>query len=75
MADHGAAKAPAWPMKNIKAAEELRAEIISLLPDGEQWIKTPHELLGGDSPEQRISAGDLKSVRDLLYSIVYIGIT
>jgi Protein of unknown function (DUF2384) len=60
-----------WP----ESSETLREDILSFLPDGERWLKTPHSLLQGDTPEQRIASGDLKSVRELLDSIVYVGIT
>lgn len=56
-------------------ASSLRLEISNLLPEAKEWLNTPHDLLGGDTPEQRIAAGDLESVRHLLYSIVYIGIS
>jgi hypothetical protein len=55
-------------------ASELQAEIISQLPNGAEWLKTPHQLLGGETPEERISADDLDSVRHLLHSILYIGV-
>ena len=74
MADQGAGGAAAQIMPKTES-EQLRAEVTSLLPDGDQWLLTPHELLGGDTPEHRIVGGDLKSVRELLYSIVYIGVT
>ncbi|MGA2328833.1 MAG: MbcA/ParS/Xre antitoxin family protein [Bryobacteraceae bacterium] len=57
-----------------KLASELRAEISSQLPNGAEWLKTPHQMLGGETPEERISAGDLDSVRHLLHSILYIGV-
>jgi hypothetical protein len=74
MAEQGAGGAVAQAMPKTES-DQLRAEVISLLPDGDGWLLTPHELLGGETPEQRIAGGDVKSVRDLLYSIVYIGVT
>ena len=67
----------AWALATTMADERnaLRSEIRSLLPEGDKWLVTPHEFLGGDTPEHRISNGDLTSVSDLLYSILYIGIT
>jgi hypothetical protein len=56
------------------AAEGLRAEICAELPYGRDWLVTPHQLLGGDTPEQRILAGDVESVRNLFLSILYIGV-
>jgi hypothetical protein len=73
MADSGAAGAPVKAMPSER--EVLRQEVITLLPDGEQWMKTPHGLLGGETPEHRIESGDLSTVRDLVYSIVYVGIS
>ena len=34
---------------------------------------TPHQLLGGGTPRERILAGDVEGVRNLLHSILYIG--
>jgi hypothetical protein len=56
------------------AAEALRADIRGALPYGRDWLLTPHQLLGGDTPEQRILAGDIESVRNLFLSILYIGV-
>lgn len=61
-------------MSNLQA-EELLEEIRSSRPWGDVWLKTPHAMLGGDSPEQKIIAGDMESVRNLFESILYIGIT
>jgi hypothetical protein len=55
-------------------AEALRMEIRNALPYGGDWLVTPHQLLGGDTPEDRMLAGDLGSVRDLFHSILYIGV-
>jgi hypothetical protein len=55
-------------------AEALRMEIRNSLPYGQDWLLTPHQLLGGDSPEQRILAGDLEAISGLLHSILYIGV-
>jgi hypothetical protein len=55
-------------------AEALRMEICNALPYGSDWLVTPHQLLGGDTPEDRMLAGDLESVRNLLHSILYIGV-
>jgi hypothetical protein len=55
-------------------AEALRIEIRSALPYGSDWLVTPHQLLAGDTPQGRILAGDLESVRSLFHSILYIGV-
>jgi hypothetical protein len=55
-------------------AEALRAEIRNALPYGSDWLVTPHQLLGGDTPQDQILAGDLESVRSLFHSILYIGV-
>jgi hypothetical protein len=55
-------------------AEALRREINSTLPYGKDWLITPHQLLGGDTPEERILAGDLEAVQNLLHSILYVGV-
>ena len=57
------------------SGEELRREIISRLPYGSDWLQTPHELLGGQTPDEKIVAGDLQAVQNLVDSILYIGIS
>jgi len=32
---------------------KLRQEICEKLPNGSEWLNTPHELLAGQTPEQR----------------------
>ena len=54
--------------------EALRTEIRNALPYGGDWLMTPHQLLGGDTPQERILADDLESVRNLFHSILYIGV-
>src|SRR5260370_1546534 len=53
----------------------LRQDICEKLPNGTEWSNTPHELLGGQTPEQRLIAGDFEAVRNLFESILYIGIS
>lgn len=65
--------AAATAMDERGNAEALRREILEELPNAEQWLRTPHSFLDGQSPEERIAAGDLDSVRSLLHSILYIG--
>ena len=55
-------------------AEALRIEIRNTLPYGQDWLLTPHQLIGGATPEERILAGDLESVKNLFHSILYIGV-
>jgi Protein of unknown function (DUF2384) len=66
--------AAAAAMKEKDSAEALRCEILQELPNAEEWLKSPHSFLGGQSPEEKIAAGDLESVRNLLNSILYIGV-
>jgi hypothetical protein len=56
-------------------AAELVAEIKRTLPNADDWLYSPHSLLGGETPAQRILAGDIDRVRNLFESILYIGIT
>ncbi|MEO8660084.1 MAG: hypothetical protein ABI693_16555 [Bryobacteraceae bacterium] len=53
----------------------LRQEIRDELPNGDAWLTTPHALLGGQSPEERLAEGDYEVVRNLVQSILYIGIS
>jgi hypothetical protein len=54
---------------------KLRQEICEKLPNGSEWLNTPHELLAGQTPEQRLIAGDYDSVLNPFESILYIGIS
>lgn len=54
---------------------KLRQEICEKLPNGGEWLNTPHELFAGQTPEQRLIAGDYDAVRNLFESILYIGIS
>jgi hypothetical protein len=38
-------------------------------------VEHPHALLAGQTPEQRLIAGDYDSVLNLIESILYIGIS
>lgn len=55
-------------------AEALRMKIRNALPYGQDWLATPHRLLGGDTPDERILAGDLDAVNNLFHSILYVGV-
>ena len=55
-------------------AEALRIEIRNMLPYGQDWLATPHQLLGGATPEELIVAGDLEAVGSLFHSILYVGV-
>jgi len=59
----------------LAEADALRMEIAELIPNAATWMSTPKRRLQGDTPEQRIASGDLETVRNLVYSIVYIGMT
>lgn len=65
----------ASPLLLVEPSEQLRLEIFRDLPNPRSWLETPHDLLGGATPEQKIQAGELEEVRNLLYSILYIGIS
>jgi hypothetical protein len=47
--------------------EALRIEIRNILPCGQDWLATPHQLLGGATPEERIMEGDLEAVNNLFH--------
>ncbi len=75
--EHGLGVAPkkAMPEHDEQyTPEKLRDEIIEALPDGREWLATPNVRLRGRTPEQAIANGDLVAVRNVFYSIVYVGI-
>lgn len=53
----------------------LRKEIRANLPNGSDWLKTPHALLGGQTPEQSLKDGRYDEVLNLVQSILYIGVS
>jgi hypothetical protein len=57
----------------ITEEQALREKILNELPEGEEWLQTPHRLLGGRTPEQAIRDGHLEAVEVLVYSIQYVG--
>jgi hypothetical protein len=63
------------PLQMDPRTAELVSEIQQSLPYADEWLKTPHALLGGHTPEQSLSAGDIERVRNLFESILYIGIS
>ena len=64
-----------FPNESDHRIAKLREEICEKLPNGSDWLKTAHELLGGQSPEQRLIDGDYDSVHNLFQSIQYVGIS
>ena len=54
-------------------ARRCGGKFLLRFPYGQEWLMTPHQLLGGGTPEERILAGDVEGVRNLLISILYIG--
>jgi hypothetical protein len=64
-----------YPSGAERRIDELRHEILEKLPNGGEWLETPHEFLNGDTPEKRLAEGDYDAVRNLLGLILYIGIS
>jgi hypothetical protein len=58
-----------------RKAVELLEEIRQTFPYAEDWLQSPHSMLGGETPTQRILAGDTDRVRNLFELMVYVGIT
>lgn len=50
---------------------DLHEEVKRLVADPDLWLDTPHELLGGRTPNEVIARGDPQRVRDLLRAIKY----
>jgi len=57
----------------MPAENVLRGEIVEELPDGVRWLASPNRRLCGRTPEEAIKAGELEAVRNLVYSILYVG--
>jgi len=71
----GLAAQPVMKEQAKAQAEALRARIIRELPDGSDWLKTPHLMLSGRTPDQALQDGDVAAVDQLVSSILYIGAT
>ena len=50
---------------------QFREEVKRLVTDPDLWLDTPHEILGGRTPNEVIARGDPQRVRDLLRAIKY----
>ena len=60
---------------NQDEAEKLRQEILYEVPNAEEWLISPNSWLSGQTPEQAIASGQLERVRQIVYSILYIGVS
>src|SRR5437868_1765484 len=56
----GQAATAAMKQPDAKEEKTLREKIIRELPDGANWLQTPHLLLGERTPDQAILDGDLE---------------
>jgi hypothetical protein len=54
--------------------EDLRREILESVPYAEQWLSSPNMWLRGQTPEQMLAAGELNVVREIVDSILYVGV-
>lgn len=50
---------------------DLHEEVKRVVADPDLWLDTPHELLGGRTPNEVITQGEAQRVRDLLRAIKY----
>ena len=76
MPERQAAATGMTPSKDAREeAQGLREKILRELPDGSEWLQTPHRMLSGRTPEEAIRDGHLKAVEVLLYSVQYVGAT
>jgi hypothetical protein len=62
------------PQHYNQEAEDLRREILNNVPYAEQWLSSPNTRLRGQTPEQAIAAGQLEAVRNVVDSILYVGV-
>jgi len=56
-------------------AEALEAEIRQVIPDAETWLTTPNSALFGHAPAELMEEGRLGPIRELLYSVVHVGVS
>ena len=50
---------------------DILEEVKLLVAEPNLWLDTPHQLLGGKTPNEVIAQGDTQRVRDLLRAIKY----
>jgi hypothetical protein len=68
--DESASLSPNTDPKAMELLEEIRI----ILPDAENWLRSPHRSLGDETPAHRIQAGDVERVRNLFELTVYVGV-
>jgi antitoxin Xre/MbcA/ParS-like protein len=77
MDQHGLGVIDTEPMPEEKqhqnGADGLRDMIINEFPNGVEWLHSPNMWLRGRTPEQTLADGDLEEIRELLDSILYVG--
>jgi len=62
-------------MRAVKRARDpdetadMRNLILKVIPDPEQWMDTPHYLLGGNKPKDLIGTDKEEPLRDLVRAI------
>ena len=50
---------------------DIREEVKRLVTDPALWLDTPHQHLGGKTPNEVMASGEVQPVRDLLRGIKY----
>ena len=50
---------------------DIREEVKRLVVDADLWFNTPHQHLGGKTPNEVMASGEVQAVRDLLRGIKY----
>ena len=48
---------------------DIREEVKRLVVDPDLWLDTPHQHLGGKTPNELMGSGEVQPVRDLLRGI------
>jgi hypothetical protein len=57
------------------APDDLRAEVLRFLPNGEQWLELPNTQLQGRRPSELIGTPEELRVRQLLNEIMYLAVS
>ncbi len=73
--DQSSIALPDGPPDPLDTDAPVLGLIQSVVPDYEDWLGTPNPRLMGRKPSEMIAAGDEEPIRELLLSVIYVGVS
>jgi DNA-binding transcriptional MerR regulator len=59
----------------FQAGRPIIEEIQRVIPDHQEWLDTPNAILFGRKPSELIAEGHEEPIRDLIWSVVHVGVS